>query len=1492
MKKIYTLIIILTSFIAARATHIRGGDISFSCLGKDTFKIRLVMYRDCTGIAYVSTVTMTVSPITGGNPGANNCPSSTLTMARISCRDVTPLCSSECKPCSQTSCNTQVSLCQQPIRSMGIEEVVYEGTLIFPKNINKKCCKFKVAYTIQARNGNITTGSAGEGFYSYAEIDRCVKPCFNSPIFKKPPVTILCRGKCHTLNMGVVDAGDHDSISYALSKPYQAEGSPADFNSPNSYLYPLSGYVPPANKGGNINKPWLKVKNQACSGFFLDSVFGDLIFKPTKIEQGPLCIDVKIWRFDSTLKKMVQIGLVRRDVQIIIQDTCPNEPPILSGPFVATVCSGEQICFSDMEVNDSDKTTYNGQTTQRDSTFVSYYGNLRNAIFTKKKVGKNEYWSLCWQTIDADASTTPYFFNIEAKDNFCPYPGISSRNYAIYVKKTPHDTRTYIQKTCDSIDLSATPIEKNVVWAAGYQYEWTVPYPSGNKYYTKDVRIALPPGKTVVKHMVEFSGCIDFAYDTIYMPEKLTLKLPADTTICQNTDYIIHTQKTNAKGLVKYYINQNPAAYEIDSFKVQVANDTMIYITAIDTLGCVAIDSINIHVQPYPTINLGPDKRICFGDSVTLYAGTNANSAVVQYEWRKISASTQLLFQTPSIRVGDSSTWSLQIIDSFKCPNNDTVSVYINLPVIVDAGPDAYICDGDTLAIKPQGAEKYIFIDANSGDTLATNTQQLLYRVTHSADIYVQGFTTSNYVTCFGADTIHIFKKPTPQLTLKAKRVCEDQTQINLLVTARDSAGKMMSGTGVWSTFDTILNKGLVGNTVNVKNVGATDTWPPNGDGRDVWCTFTASNGCVGKEVQSVIIDPLPPVSFAKLNICTNLPPFNLTGLGNPKTSFLDPNTETWKSKKDNNGNICNGCIYQDANYPNYWKFDPQKGVMGANLISYTYKDENGCINTYIDTFYIHPIPQINLNQPAPICNGDGIVDLWKLTNASPAEGVWMDDFNTKSGLQKGDSLTGLFDPTKIIPLNQIGGLPIKHKIIFMVRGNGCPMHDTIYLTIYPKPNITVPPDFSTCIDAAPWPLPSISSHSWWILANEDSATTNGRGNITPSALGLGKHTLTFHYIDPISGCRNEKEMYITILDTPSVSIQTAKAICEDESIQLNATIQNTVNITWSAAGTGKFTDTRSLQTIYYPSADEIADGKVYIHLESQNSNPCTERFDDAIIYINKRPTPNFNAQLRSGCSPLAVAFNYIGDSAKGSQYSWDFGDPSSSSFNESKLHSPEHLFINGSSEVKKYTIKITVTSAEGCDSILELKDYIEVYPLPHANFDPRPHKATVALPRIRFQNLSSNIDEQTKWHWSFGDAEGGQSVEKNPTYWYKNTDTGTYIVSLVATTQYGCIDSLEKPVSIGPEMTVFIPNAFTPDLYGPQKNNFFWVEADNYKGFEMYLFNRWGQEVFKSEQRLPGWNGMYQGKPAQEDVYVYQINIQNTDGRWFHFNGTVTLLR
>jgi gliding motility-associated-like protein len=59
-----------------------------------------------------------------------------------------------------------------------------------------------------------------------------------------------------------------------------------------------------------------------------------------------------------------------------------------------------------------------------------------------------------------------------------------------------------------------------------------------------------------------------------------------------------------------------------------------------------------------------------------------------------------------------------------------------------------------------------------------------------------------------------------------------------------------------------------------------------------------------------------------------------------------------------------------------------------------------------------------------------------------------------------------------------------------------------------------------------------------------------------------------------------------------------------------------------------------------------------------------------------------------------------------------------------------------------------------------------------------------------------------------------------------------------------------------------------------------------------MKIFDRWGQLIFESNDFDKGWNGKVNNVLAQQDVYVYHINITSDLGKYHKYYGTVTLLR
>jgi gliding motility-associated-like protein len=118
--------------------------------------------------------------------------------------------------------------------------------------------------------------------------------------------------------------------------------------------------------------------------------------------------------------------------------------------------------------------------------------------------------------------------------------------------------------------------------------------------------------------------------------------------------------------------------------------------------------------------------------------------------------------------------------------------------------------------------------------------------------------------------------------------------------------------------------------------------------------------------------------------------------------------------------------------------------------------------------------------------------------------------------------------------------------------------------------------------------------------------------------------------------------------------------------------------------------------------------------------------------------------------------------------------------------------------------------------------------------------------------------------------------------------DVTTYYVSI--TDELGCISIDSVVVYVDP--TLYIPNAFTP---GPDAfNPIFYVYGRGIQDFELSIFTRWGQCIYMSTEMDSGWDGTFNGSPAQQGVYVYQVNFTSVlqPGRLQQRMGHVTLLR
>ena len=62
--------------------------------------------------------------------------------------------------------------------------------------------------------------------------------------------------------------------------------------------------------------------------------------------------------------------------------------------------------------------------------------------------------------------------------------------------------------------------------------------------------------------------------------------------------------------------------------------------------------------------------------------------------------------------------------------------------------------------------------------------------------------------------------------------------------------------------------------------------------------------------------------------------------------------------------------------------------------------------------------------------------------------------------------------------------------------------------------------------------------------------------------------------------------------------------------------------------------------------------------------------------------------------------------------------------------------------------------------------------------------------------------------------------------------------------------------------------------------------------GYALYIFNRWGNLIFRTTDPDSGWDGTYQGAALPQGAYVYKYEVLMPNGIHREGIGTVTLLR
>ncbi|MGB1038800.1 MAG: PKD domain-containing protein, partial [Bacteroidia bacterium] len=258
---------------------------------------------------------------------------------------------------------------------------------------------------------------------------------------------------------------------------------------------------------------------------------------------------------------------------------------------------------------------------------------------------------------------------------------------------------------------------------------------------------------------------------------------------------------------------------------------------------------------------------------------------------------------------------------------------------------------------------------------------------------------------------------------------------------------------------------------------------------------------------------------------------------------------------------------------------------------------------------------------------------------------------------------------------------------------------------------------------------------------------------------------------------------------------------------------------------------------------------------ETNPSVRCSNASFKIDLQIKTAVIADFIPSPTRGCGPLEVKFtNY---SVLGDSLIWDFGDGTTSD----EIH-PVHIF----DEPGIYTITLTVIDSNTCNVSSEYKRKIEVVAQAIADFEVSFNGCENEL---TIENKSKNGFDFT---WDFGD--GDSSSQENPEHEYSTA--GDFTISLFVNKGTLCEDEHVENVSVTekaiPEL--FLYNVFTPNEDGINDCFQFDGKLLDCQDFKWKIYNRWGEQIFKTEDPYSCWNGRVnnQGNLVPEGTYFYLL--------------------
>ncbi len=362
----------------------------------------------------------------------------------------------------------------------------------------------------------------------------------------------------------------------------------------------------------------------------------------------------------------------------------------------------------------------------------------------------------------------------------------------------------------------------------------------------------------------------------------------------------------------------------------------------------------------------------------------------------------------------------------------------------------------------------------------------------------------------------------------------------------------------------------------------------------------------------------------------------------------------------------------------------------------------------------------------------------------------------------------------------------------------------------------------------------------------------------------VGQHICT---VTDVNGCTID---IIGVLNEPPpldiTFITPNTQICPEHDIQLEATGQGgSSQYIWTWYLDGVEIDTGSVITV----DPDVTNTEYCVVLAEACGSPTDT--ECTLIYFPTPIEPSAIPDEVEKCVP--DRFEFFHTSTNAAEIATTFWE-----FDWNPTHVALTLGDDSTShyynEVGSQDVIMTVTSIYGCVYTDTMWNIINVLPNPIADFGFSVNPTTIfETTAIQIQDKSSH--DVIDWQYFSPGSLPTWSDSENPYFDFPEGIIGEYPITLVVTTELGCVDTVTYLMHIIDDVNFFAPNAFTPDGDEFNQNWKVWVTGIDIYDFELRIFNRWGEVIWESHDPSVGWDGTFMGKIVEAGTYTWKATVK-----------------